>query len=112
MIERHERYFVDRNKQQPQFVIDHSIMFHLRIEEIEEMEKDSNSWALRFPQIRGSRYNRQSRGRARAPRHHRHSNSKTGHAKPKEPAKVLPLNPTGSFHEKIDVIFSPWERAE
>lgn len=49
LIERHEHYFVDRNRQQPEFVRDNSMSFHLSIEEIEEVGERFKFLATQIP---------------------------------------------------------------
>ena len=49
LIERHERYFVDRNRQPVQTVIDGSMMFHLSLEEIQEIGERFKFLATQVP---------------------------------------------------------------
>lgn len=49
LIERHERYYLDRNRQPVQYVIDNSMVFHLSIEEIEEIGQRFKYLATQIP---------------------------------------------------------------
>jgi hypothetical protein len=49
LIEKHEKYVIERNKVPPQFVFEHSMMFHLRIEEIEEIGQRFKKLATEIP---------------------------------------------------------------
>ena len=49
LIERHERYFYDRNHQPVQNVIDHSMMYHLSIEDIAEIGQRFQYLATQVP---------------------------------------------------------------
>jgi hypothetical protein len=49
LIERHERYFLDRNRQPPKTVVDNSMMFHLSIDNIEEIGQRFKFLATQIP---------------------------------------------------------------
>ncbi len=49
LMEKHEQYYADRNRQQPQFVFDRTPMFHMSIEELEEIGVRFKNLASQVP---------------------------------------------------------------